>query len=117
MKPFGWELNIDLYNCELEKINNKENMEQYLKELCGNILKVRREGDPVLKRYGKEHLQGYSIMQLIEVSSIIAHFSEERCSAHIDIFSCAPFDKIAVENFSKEFFKAKKSKAKMITRK
>ncbi|MFH1236815.1 MAG: S-adenosylmethionine decarboxylase [Candidatus Aenigmatarchaeota archaeon] len=116
-KPFGWELCVDLYGCKYEKIRSGEYIEKFIRVLCADVLKVKREGKPVLKRYGKEHLTGYSFMQLIEVSSIVGHFSEERLSAHIDIFSCAPFNDKNVEKFTREFFEAKKSVARKIIRK
>jgi S-adenosylmethionine/arginine decarboxylase-like enzyme len=115
MKPFGWELCIDLYGCDLKKIKSRRVLKQFIEELC-NTLKVKRFGKPVMKRYGHEHLTGYSIMQLIEVSSIIGHFSEERCSAHIDVFSCAEFDIKIIEDFAKQFFGATSSKSASIIR-
>jgi S-adenosylmethionine/arginine decarboxylase-like enzyme len=116
-KPFGWDLCVDIYDCKYEKIRSRKHIAEFIRVLCDDVLKVRREGKPVMKRYGKEHLTGYSIIQLIEVSSITGHFSEERCSAHIDIFSCAPFNDKNVENFTREFFEAKKSVARKIIRK
>jgi len=116
-KTFGWELNVDLYDCSLEKISTKESLEKFLQRLCDEVLKVRRIDKPVMKRYGAEHLYGYSIFQLIEVSSIVGHFTEGRKAAYLDIFSCAPFDAKAVEKFAKEYFEAKKSVARMSERK
>jgi S-adenosylmethionine/arginine decarboxylase-like enzyme len=115
-KPYGWELSIDLYECSLEKICKRKHLQEFLEQLCDRVLKVARIGKPIMKRYGKEHLQGYSIFQLIEVSSIVGHFSEERRSAHIDIFSCAKFNKDRVKKFCKEFFEAKRVRSSFIER-
>lgn len=101
-------MSVDLYDCDPKIIRKKEIIEIFIKNLCSDILKVKRTGKPVMLRYGKEHLKGYSFMQLIEVSSIIGHFSEERQSAHIDIFSCRNFDKKIVSRFCLSFFNAKK---------
>ena len=108
MKNFGWELILDLYGCDYKRISQSKFLKQFIKELCDKNLKVRREGDLIMKHYGQAHLEGYSIVQLIESSSVVGHFSEQRLSAHIDMFSCAPFDKNLVKSFTKKFFKAKK---------
>ena len=116
MKPYGWELILDLYDCDFKRISQSKLLKQFIKELCDKNLKVRREGKLIMKHYGQAHLEGYSIIQLIESSSIVGHFSEQRKSAHIDIFSCAPFDRNLVKSFSKKFFKAKKCVNRYIVR-
>ena len=78
---------------------------------------MKRVGPARIKRFGKDKLKGYSAFQFIETSSIICHFDEIQNRAFIDIFSCKNFDEKRAEQFSKDFFKAKKSKIKILDRK
>lgn len=71
-----------------------------------------------MKKYGKTwipyfghkkpHTKGYSLVQLIETSSITGHFSEAKKSAYINIFSCKPYDRKKAREFTAKFFGAKK---------
>jgi len=114
-KTFGWELNLDLYDCDLETIKNGKSIKNYVIELC-NHLKIRRWGPMTLKHFGDAHLQGYSFMQLIEASSIIGHFCEAYNSVYIDIFSCKEFDVKKIRDFTAKWFKAKKCVSRVMTR-
>jgi S-adenosylmethionine/arginine decarboxylase-like enzyme len=106
---------IDLYNCDKNLIKNKKEIELFIIELCKKI-KMKRHGKAIIKRFGKNSLKGYSAIQFIETSSIIIHFDEINNKAFIDIFSCKKFDENNIEKFSKEFFKTKNSKIKILIR-
>ena len=107
---------VDLYNCDKDYIKNENKIEEYLVELCKKI-KMKRFGNPKIKRFGDGNLEGYSAFQFIETSSITAHFDETKNRAFIDVFSCKDFDENVVEKFSKNFFKASDSKIKCFLRK
>lgn len=77
---------------------------------------MKKEGTTIIKRFGENSLKGYSAMQFIKTSSITVHFDEEHNRAFIDIFSCKKFNEKRAEQFSKDFFKAKKSKIKILDR-
>jgi len=63
-----------------------------------------------------DHAAGFSLVQLIESSSISGHFSELWNKAFINIFSCKLFDDKKAANFTKKFFKAKKIKKRILIR-
>ncbi len=107
---------INLHGCDKSSIRNKRKIEQFIKDLCKKI-NMRPVGSPVIKRCGKGGLEGYSAFQFIETSSITIHFDEAKNRAFIDIFSCKKFSAKKAAEFSREFFKAKKTKTKTLIRK
>lgn len=104
---FGKELILDLYDCNPETIRSKELLENYAKELC-RVIEMKPFGDIFSERFGlnDEKIAGYSIVQLIETSSITGHFSELKNSAYINIFSCKDFDAELATKFSTDYFSA-----------
>ena len=106
---------INLYGCCPKYLRDKKKIKKFIRELCKNI-NMNKVGKTIIKRFGKGSLKGYSAMQFIKTSSITAHFDEENNRAFIDIFSCKKFNEKRAEQFSKDFFKAKKSKIKILYR-
>jgi len=107
---------INLYECDSKLIKNPLEIQNYIKQLCKEI-NMKMVDSPKIKRFGKDDLDGFSFMQFIETSSITGHFDETEERAFIDIFSCKEFNEKKAIKFSKEFFKAKKSKCKVFIRK
>lgn len=114
---FGWELIIDMYDCNPKTISNEEDIRRFAGELC-EVIDMKPYGEPLTPYFGEnqEHTKGYSLVQFIETSSIVGHFSDATCSAYINIFSCKPYDYIKAEEFSKEFFGAKRLHSRFIVR-
>ena len=106
---FGMEVVLDLYDCKPETIRSKEKLQEYARELC-QVIEMTPYGAPFAERFGMNEAKtaGYSIVQLIETSSITGHFSEEWNSAYINIFSCKEFDPKQAAEFSKNFFDAER---------
>lgn len=116
-KIYGWELILNLYECNLKKISSKDMIKQYVDKLCNQIEMVPF-GETWIPYFGKKrsHTKGYSLIQLIETSSITGHFSEEKRSAYINIFSCKPYDHKKARKFSMQYFQARKIASKFIKR-
>ena len=113
-KTYGMELILDIYDCDSEIIRSKKKILEYSNKLC-NLIKVKRYGKPIIKRFALhlDYAAGYSLVQLIESSSVTGHFSELWNKAFINIFSCKLFDDKKALNFTKKFFKAKKLKIEL----
>jgi S-adenosylmethionine/arginine decarboxylase-like enzyme len=60
---------------------------------------------------------GYSLVQLIETSSIVAHFSEGTNKVYLNVFSCKEFDPADAAAFCRKFFKAKGNRRRFLIRK
>lgn len=110
---YGKEVSVDIYECDLKKISSKKEIQRYVDALVRRI-KMKKYGKAFIPYFGRDSIltKGYSLVQLIETSSITGHFSDYKRSAYINIFSCAPFDEKGAALFTKNFFGAKK----MITR-
>ena len=116
-KIFGKELILDLEDCQPETIASKRKILEYVNKLC-DLIEVKKYGKPIIERFGlgKDFTEGYSLVQLIETSSISGHFSELWDKAFINIFSCKSFNDKKATDFSRKFFQAKKVKKKVLIR-
>lgn len=106
-----------MYDCDPEVIRSGEKLKEFVDSVC-KVIDMTKFGDTMLHHFGhgKPHTSGYSLVQFIETSAIVGHFSELRNSAYINIFSCKPFSETKTVNFTKKFFGAKKVKAKTVSR-
>lgn len=105
---YGKEVSVDIYGCDLKKISSKKEIQRYVDTLVRRI-KMKKYGKTLIPYFGRNNIltKGYSLVQLIETSSITGHFSDYKRSAYINIFSCAPFDAKRAALFTKRFFGAK----------
>ncbi|WP_420453825.1 S-adenosylmethionine decarboxylase [Ilumatobacter sp.] len=117
-EPFGWSLSIDVYGCDVDRLESSVVIRTFATELCDEVLVMKRYGDPLIEWFGTADPKtaGYTLVQLIETSSVVAHFSGGRRSAHLDVFSCAPYDVVTVERFCREYFGGACSTAAAVTR-
>jgi S-adenosylmethionine decarboxylase len=115
---FGQELVLNLYGCNLETISSGKKIEEFVITLCDDVIRMKRYGKPLIPHFGHENpiTSGYSLVQLIETSSVTAHFSEFKKSVYLNIFSCAWFDPKKTKAFCKKFFGAKRVQAKLLKR-
>ena len=106
---YGYELIMDLYECETEIITSKKQLKTYIDTLC-DLIKMKKYGKALIPYFGEkaQYTKGYSLVQLIETSSITGHFSDHWHTAYINIFSCKKYDAAKAKKFTKEFFGAKR---------
>jgi len=116
-KIYGKELILDLFDCNPKVIRSKKKILEYSNKIC-NLIKVKKYGKPICERFGfrRDFATGYSLVQLIESSSITGHFSELWNRVYINIFSCKNFDDRKATAFTKKFFKVKKIKNRVLIR-
>ena len=114
---FGYELVMDLSECDIKVLSSKKKLKEYTDKLC-KLIKMKKYGRTLLPYFGEKvsYTKGYSLVQLIETSSITGHFSEHWNKAYINIFSCKKYSATLAKSFTKKFFKAKKLKAVLLTR-
>ena len=103
---WGRSASIDLHNCKHSKVINAKEIELFVKKLAKE-LKMKRVGLPIIKRFGHGNIRGYSMMQFIETSTIVAHFDEFGDRAFIDVFSCKSYPAKKIALFCKKYFNAK----------
>ena len=114
---WGLSTHINLYACDKALISSAEQIKNYVIELCDRI-EVKRYGDPMLVHFGeRDEIAGYSLVQLIETSSITGHFVDHNGDAYIDVFSCKFYNAEEVVAFTKTFFSASEVVFDVIKRK
>lgn len=116
-KIFGYELVVDLYGCDRSIITSRKKLLDYVNKLC-RLIKMKKYGKALIPYFGEkeEFTKGYSLVQLIETSSITGHFSDFWRTAYINIFSCKKYNTGLAKRFTQQFFKAERMKAKVLVR-
>jgi len=116
-KTYGYELILDLFDCDLAVLQSRKKLQQFVDTLC-KLIKMKKFGKTLIPYFGlnEPHTKGYSLVQLIETSSITGHFSEFWKTAYINIFSCVPYDAALAKKFTQKFFGAKRMKARLVVR-
>ncbi len=102
---------INLYGCDQAKINDPETIKNFGLALC-QYIGMKPHGTTYVDKFAEGDLEGYSMMQFIETSTITAHFDDKMgdCRAFIDIFSCQYFDVKKAAAFCGDYFDAKSAK-------
>lgn len=115
---FGQELVVNLYDCDLAKISSEDEIRQFVVTLVDEVLKMKRYGEAHIPHFGHDDpiTSGYSLVQLIETSSVTGHFSEHKKSAYLNIFSCAWYDADKTAAFCQDFFGAKRAEITLLKR-
>lgn len=107
---WGVSTSVDLYECNLELMQNADAIREFVIALCDRI-KMRRYGDTQVVFFGDDpRVQGFSMTQLIETSLISAHFADASRAIYLDVFSCAPYDPEDTAKFAADYFKAARYK-------
>jgi S-adenosylmethionine/arginine decarboxylase-like enzyme len=103
MNTWGVEVMLDCYACDKSKITDKTNIENFARELVERIDMVAY-GDPQVVLFGSGNKQGYTLVQLIETSNIVAHFCDESGDAYLNVFSCKNFNGQDVAQVFEKYF-------------
>lgn len=114
---WGYHLILDCQGCNRSEISNRGNLTAFVKTLVKEIDMVAYK-DPVLEHFATHDLDkaGFSLVQLIETSSITGHFVDKNGDAYLDIFSCKPFDIEIVKRVVMRYFHPQKIKTHYLTR-
>jgi S-adenosylmethionine/arginine decarboxylase-like enzyme len=114
---WGYHLILDCKGCNVEEIQSKEQIRLFVGELVRDI-DMKAFGEPIIENFANHNplVAGYSLVQLIETSSITAHFADHTGDAYIDIFSCKPFDLGVAQEVVHRFFHPEKIKITYLTR-
>jgi S-adenosylmethionine/arginine decarboxylase-like enzyme len=73
-------------------------------------------GRPQVQHFGSGNKAGYTLVQLIETSNIVAHFVEETDDMYLDVFSCKPFNPRDVEDLVQDTFRPASKNRIFLTR-
>jgi S-adenosylmethionine/arginine decarboxylase-like enzyme len=112
---WGYHLILDCYDADKALITNSTNIAAFAKVLVKRIDMVAY-GEPQVVHFGEDDKQGYTLVQLIETSNIVAHFCDESGNFYMDVFSCKPFSTEAVIETVNQFFAPKKIRERYVER-
>ena len=108
---------IDLYECDLELMQNADAIREFAHVLCDRI-KMKRYGETVVIHFGEDpRVEGFSMTQLIETSLVSGHFADASRAIYLDVFSCAYYDPNDAAQFAADYFKAESYNVNVVYRK
>jgi len=114
---WGYHLILDCKCGNLDKVKSGDNITKFVKALVPGINMVAY-GEPVVEHFATHipEAAGYSLVQLIETSSITGHFVDQNGDCYIDIFSCKEFDIEIAKNIVQQYFEPKQMRVTYLTR-
>ena len=114
---WGHHLILDCKSGSKKLIRDKQNLKNFVDELVNRIDMVA-VGEPIIKYLASNAVDkaGYSLVQLIETSSIVGHFIDSSGDFYLDVFSCKEFDKDIVIECVKQYFSPFNIKEKYLLR-
>ena len=114
---WGYHLTLDCHACHVPSIQSRENVYNWIKHLV-QAIDMEPIGEPHIE-YTAEGLidkAGFTAVQIIVTSSIVAHFIDSTGDAYIDVFSCKPFDNDIVIATITDAFQPKRIRTNFLTR-
>jgi S-adenosylmethionine/arginine decarboxylase-like enzyme len=114
---WGYHLILDCHACNVPSIQSKENIYNWIKHLV-KAIDMEPIGEPRIEYTAEQFPDkaGFTAIQVIVTSSIVAHFVDSTGDVYIDVFSCKEFDNATVIKTIDEAFKPKKVRATFLTR-
>lgn len=106
MKSYwGYHLILDCGGCDPLLMQNYENVHEWISQLVKDI-DMQPIGAPRIEYTAGEFPDkaGFTVVQIIVTSSIVAHFVDKLGQIYLDVFSCKPFDPAIVEASMKKMF-------------
>jgi len=100
---WGYHLILDSSKCMRGAIRCSSIITQFSDTLVKEIDMVPF-GRPQVQHFGSGNKAGYTLVQLIETSNIVAHFVEETDDMYLDVFSCKPYDPDVVKKVVTRYF-------------
>ena len=119
MAYWGYHLLLDCAELDHAAITSHDTIYNFVKRLVKDIDMVAY-GEPQIVNFGSGNKAGYTLVQLIETSNIVAHFVPDDGmggnAMYLDVFSCKEYDDQIVIQLVKEYFVAKYVRPNYLTR-
>ena len=114
---WGYHLILDCRGGDPNAIRDRRTILAWVRRLVERI-DMKAYGEPVCEHFATHDpdAAGYSLVQLIETSSITGHFVDRNGDAYIDVFSCKPFDVDVARSVVYEYFKPTGIRVTYLTR-
>jgi S-adenosylmethionine/arginine decarboxylase-like enzyme len=117
MDYWGYHSVFDCWDCDRTAIQDKNTVRKFITTLVKDIDMVPI-GNPQISQtaIGQDDKEGFTAIQIIETSSITAHFINSTGSLYLDVFSCKKFDREIVQMLIKQFFNPKSIRKESLIR-
>ena len=99
-KPFGTHLILDADDCQ-GKINDRKHIQSFINTLVKEM-GMKKVGETIFEYfedndYNRERdIVGWSVVQIISLSSIVIHINEISRTMYRDVFTCDHLDELMV---------------------
>jgi S-adenosylmethionine/arginine decarboxylase-like enzyme len=101
---WGYHLVLDVRACQKDKVTDPIYISKFIKKIVKEIDMIPY-GEPMTVHFADyTEKAGWTVIQLIETSSIVGHFLDESGDLYLDVFSCKNFDETVVRDLVKEYF-------------
>jgi S-adenosylmethionine/arginine decarboxylase-like enzyme len=117
MSYWGYHLILDVGGCDSSLMADRLNVYNWITSLVKDIDMIP-VGEPSIEYTAADDIDkaGFTAIQVIVTSSIVAHFIDSTGQIYIDVFSCKKFDLDVVKNSVKNYFGAGKMREFFLTR-
>ncbi len=119
---YGYELILDLHECDPERFNRAD-IDEYFWKICKAIDMVKCErywwddvGVPPAEQQKLAHTKGTSAVQFILTSSIVIHTLDLLEVVYVNIFSCKEFNGPRAARITADWFRGRIAKKHFIER-
>ena len=102
-------------------MKERKHIQEFIDVLVSK-LDMKKKGETVFEYfedndYNRERdIVGWSVVQIISLSSIVIHINEISRTLYLDVFTCGDLDELMVTLLLSEYFRPRKIKKQMITR-
>lgn len=114
---WGYHLTLDCSNCNRNNIKDEQHVKDFVKELMARI-DMKPIGDTRVEYTAAEFPDkaGFTAVQIIVTSTIVAHFIDSTGDLYLDVFSCKQFDIETVVKTVDEYFTPENTRVNFLTR-
>ena len=117
MSYWGYHLILDVKGCNPGKAKDPDYIAGFVKDLV-RLIDMVPYGEPRLVHFADNtDKAGWTVIQLIETSSIMGHFLDDNGDLYLDVFSCKDFDEEIVKKTVDFYFKPENIKTTFLRRK
>ena len=115
---WGYHLILDVAGCDKNRATDPEHIRAFAKALVTEIDMIPY-GEPQVVHFADhcDEKAGWTLIQLIETSNIMAHFIDANGDVYMDIFICKPFEAEGAIDLIKKWFEPQHISSHYLTRK
>ena len=117
MQYWGYQMIVDCGGCDPALMSSYENVDKWIRQLVKDI-DMEPIGEPWIEYTAGdfEDKAGFTAVQIIVTSSIVAHFIDSTGDIYLDVFSCKDFAIDTVKQTTQEYFEPENIRINFLTR-